>query len=678
MLELDSYIKLDSAAIKSSNLCERFSKEDLQKIGNAVHEGYLRDKQSRYKWEKRTQAAMDLALQVVKEKSFPWPNAANVAFPLVTIAALQFSARSYPAIIEGNKPAKYRVIGEDLTGEKTARADRISTHMSWQCMEEDKAWEEQKDRLLISLPIVGTVFTKEFHDAQKEQSRNETVFAQDLVFDYYAKSVESCPRKTHIIPMFRNDLHSRMKRKIFRDVSGEAWYGQPPVIKTDQNTAARDQRTGLNPPRPDEQTPFTMLEQHVHMDLDDDGYYEPYIITIEENSKEVLRIVTGFDREEDIERTKEGEIIQINALQYFTEYIFIPNPDGGVLGIGFGILLGPLNESVNSLVNILLDGGTMSNAAGGFLGRGAKLRGGVYTFAPLEWKRIDSTGDDIRKNIFPLPVRDPSAVLFQLLSLLINYVQRISGTTDPMVGEPTGQNTPAETTRSMVSEGMKIYSAVFKRIWRSMKEEFRKKYIMNAIYLPRRKSFGKGQVILREDYLESPDEIAPSADPNVVSDQMALQLAGALKQAAAATPGYDPEQVERRWLKALKVDNIDQVYPGIKKTGVPKSEKIQIAEMKLRGDQMQLQSNQQQFVIQMQAEMQLNNAEIAKIAAEIENMKATTEGDKADRHIGMLNAILGAMKLRNETLTKHIDVEIKKIELERARVEAAAPEKETA
>src|SRR3990170_2555688 len=160
MFELDTKITLDREAIKAPNLCDRFQGEDLQTLGRHVFEGYKRDKHSRFKWEKRTQAAMDLAMQVQKDKSFPWPGCSNIAFPLVTIAALQFHSRAYPAIVTGTDVVKCRVIGPDPTGEKTARATRISTHMSWQVLEEQSEWEEQKDRLLINLPIVGTVFAK--------------------------------------------------------------------------------------------------------------------------------------------------------------------------------------------------------------------------------------------------------------------------------------------------------------------------------------------------------------------------------------------------------------------------------------------------------------------------------------------------------------------------------------
>ena len=664
MLELSKKLYLNDGAITAPNLCDRFAAEDLEKTGNCAHEGYLRDRQSRYKWERRVQAAMDLAMQVQKDKNFPWPGCSNIAFPLITIGALQFHSRAYPGIFPDAQVAKVRVIGADADGSKILRAERISTHMSWQCMEEDTSWEEQKDRLLINLPIVGCCFTKSYYNAEKKRNCTETVLAQDLVLDYWAKSVESCPRKTHVIPMFRNQLHSGIQRGIYRDVSKEPWYGRPAPERANLPAdVRRDNRLGLTLPPTDHTTPYMMLEQHVDLDLDQDGYAEPYIITIEESSKAVLRIVTGFDRREDIQRNTNGSIISIRRSEYFTKYEFIPSPDGGVYGVGFGILLGPLNESTNSLVNQLVDAGTISVTAGGFLGRGAKMRSGMQTFAPLEWKRVDASGDDLRKSIFPLPVREPNAVLFNLLSLLINYVERLSGTTDPMVGENPGQNTTAETMRTMVQEGQRIYSAVFKRIWRSLKEEFKKLYILNAVYMPVRKNFGGGQIALREDYLGNPDEISPAADPRVVSDQMQITQAQLLKAAAATTPGYNIEEVERRYLKAIKIDGVEKLYPGVKATGAPKDPKVQIAELKAQADMQRLQVEQQRWVIEMQEEVRMNDAQIAKIAADIQIAKETLTGDVADRQINLLNSIVGLLKTRNEAALGKIEAALKMMEL---------------
>lgn len=340
--------------------------------------------------------------------------------------------------------------------------------------------------------------------------------------------------------------------------------------------------------------------------------------------------------------------------------------------MGFGVLLGPLNESVNSLINQLIDAGTMSNTAGGFLGRGAKIRGGVYTFAPLEWKRVDSTGDDLHKSIFPLPVREPSQVLFQLLGLLIEYTNRISGATDTMLGENPGQNTPASNMQTMVEQGMKIYNAIFKRVWRSMKGEFKKLYILNSIYLPALpKPFGTGTgKISREDFLGNPDAVVPSADPNVTSESAQVQRAVMLKQAAAGTPGYSIPEVEMRFLKALKIEAPEQVYPGPDKIPPGEDVKITIKKMDLQAKQMALQQDQlefqfekQKFVATLMEEQRVNSASIAQMEANAAQLMAKAQGVDREQQIAAMDAAIGLAKTRDEHIRTQIDLLLKPMEI---------------
>ena len=688
MLTLDSPLTLDRAAILSPNLCDRFEEDDLKRIGEACWSGYNRDEVSRSTWMRRNEAGMDLALQIQKDKNFPWPNCANVAFPLVTIAAMQFHARAYPAIVNGSDIVKCAVFGADETGAKTAHAERVSTHMSWQLLYEDAAWEEQEDKAILNLSIVGTNFKKSYFSSSFGHNVSELVLAKDLVLDYWAKSVEYCPRKTHLIPKFRNEIYENVMRGIWRDVLEESWYQGAPAPQRSEARTHQDNRQGVQPPPADDTTALLFGEQHVNLDLDDDGYAEPYIITFELTSKTVVRIVTRFDREEDIERVasgkRKGKIIKINAMEYFTKKTFIPSPDGGIYDIGFGVFLGPLNEAVNSLVNMLLDCGTMQTTGGGFLGRGAKIRGGVYTLAPFEWKRVDSTGDDLRKSIYQPPVNAPSDVLFQLLSLLINYTNRVAGTTDMMVGENPGQNTPAETSRVMVEMGQKIYTAIFKRIWRASKEEFRKLYKLNGMFLPLDREFPGGAT--REDYLGSADEICPVADPNITSDSMRLQLAVGLKQAAATTPGYNTDAVERRFLKAMRVDGIDEVFKGTEGAPPPKDPKLVVAELKEQGAtgraQAELAWKQQEYILALMEERRVNNATIVKLLAEAAAEEANANSEMAYAQVAAINAQIAAAKSENDSLNSQIDHLLRAAEM-RSRHEIemkklAKPEKKAA
>lgn len=655
MLNITSRLKMDEATIMSPNLCGKFTDDELDRIGGVVYEDYQRDLESRKTWLRRNEAGMDLAMQLHKEKTFPWPGCANIAFPLVTIAALQFHARAYPAIVNGRSVVQCRVLSSDKTGMATERAERISRHMSWQVLEQDEGWEDEQDRALLNIAIVGCGFKKSFYDGGLAHNVSEFVPAKDLVVNYYARSIEGARVKTHIVPLFKNTIHERVKRGTFRDVLEDSWYTAGPVI-----TVAKDERSdarrGMNQPIESEGSPFICLEQHRWMDLDGDGYEEPYIVTIEESSQKVLRIVCRFDRVEDIEYTNDKEIVQITATEYFTKIPFIPSPDGSIYDIGFGTLLGPLNESVNSSLNQLFDAGTISNTAGGFLGRGAKIRGGVYTFQPFSWNRVDATGDDLRKSIYPLPVREPSGVMFQLLGLLIDYTNRISGATDMLVGENPGQNTPAETSRAMLEQGQKIYSAIFKRVWRSMKREFKKLFELNAKHLPDRTTFGDGEEARREDYSVGMAAVAPAADPTIESEGARFARAQLVREASKMSGGYDEDTVERNFLKALQIDNIDQIYPGLEAKGPPAPDvKVQLQEMKNQVVLAQLEQEKMMFALTQQETVRLNSAKIEQLMAQVQKLMAEAESEPAKRSVEAFRAAIEAMREQNQKANADLD-----------------------
>lgn len=650
MLKLTQHISLTPDVIEAPNLADRFSVEDRAAIGMKVWQGYDRDLFSRLPWERRMESGMNLAMQVTKDKNFPWPGSANVVFPLITIAALQFSARSYGNLIVPPDVVQYRVTQEDPTGDLRLRADRISKHMSWQVLEGDQGWEEQHDRLFINLAIVGTAFIKTYFSPSRKHNVSELVLARDLVIDYYAKSVEAASRKTQRIPLFRNELYERMAQDQYIDYRNEAWFNGP---ARPSNQPTVDYRTGQVQPQSDQDTPFMGLEQHCYLDLDGDGYAEPYIATIEESSKCLLRLVARF---EDRDVTRRGKTIQaIQPTEYYTKYSFIPAPDSGIYDIGFGVLLGPLNEAVNSGINQLLDAGTMSNSTGGFLGRGAKIRGGGISMAPWEWKRVDSTGDDLRKSMVPLPVREPSAVLFNLLGLLINYTDRISGSVDIMVGVNPGQNTPAETSRNMIEQGMQVYTAIFKRVWRSMKNEFKKLHGLNAIYLNEREKFGStGATALREDYQSDPEQICPSADPHVTSAQMRIMKATLLRQAAYSAPGYNRDEVERRYLRALQIEGIDNVYVGIEKSPPPEDPKLAIEKLRLQEKALKHQIQREQFAYTLMETRKLNEAKIEQLRAQAASLVAGIGGAQASHELEVFDTVLAHLNEHNQLMNERI------------------------
>lgn len=669
-LELESNIKITKEVIASPNLCDRFGEDDLKKIGEWCADAYQRDLLTRANWLRRTEGALDLAMQVQKSKTFPWQNCSNIIFPLVTIAALQFHARAYPTIVNGKKVVKCQVVGPDDANTEQARADRISDHMSWQLLEQDETWEEEQDRALLNVAIVGCGFKKSYYDAGKQHNVSTYVHAKDLVFDYWAKSIDDAQTKTHIIPMFRNEIYSRVKNGAFCDILEDSWYmADAPMRRNDEHQGERDDRDGTSAPiQPSYDTPFTMCEQHCWLDLDGDGYSEPYIVTFEEASHSVVRIVTRFDREEDIERNKKDQIVRIKGWEYFTKVPFIPAPDGSLMDIGFGTLLGPLNESVNAAINQLFDAGTLANTAGGFLGRGAKIRGGVYEFAPFSWNRVDSTGDDLRKSIYPLPVREPSNVMFSLLGMIIEYSNRISGTTEINIGENVGQNTPAETARTMSEQGQKIYTAIYKRIWLSMKKEYRKLYKLNSVYLPVQLRYGTaGATISREDYTGPSSGVVPVADPNISSESMRFSRASSLKQLSTNNPAYDTDAVEIEVIRSLGIQDPETYYKGVASAPPPQPDvKLLVQQMKTQSDMARLELEKSKFAATLQETMRLNSGKLEVMNAQIFKLMEDGKNVEAKQRIEASRVAMEMIREQNKSLDSQLKslMEIGRNELE--------------
>lgn len=666
MLNLETKLTIDADYISDPNLAEKFSESDLSQIADVVYAGYKADKESRYEWEVRNEKSMDLAMQVSKQKNFPWVNCANIDFPLVTIAALQFHSRSYPAMISGKDIVKCKVIGDSQDGKEQARADRISSHMSFQVLEEDTDWEAQHDLLFLNTAIVGTGFIKTYYSSEKGCNISEFVPAKNLVVNYWAKSIESCNRKTHIMMRSRNEIYTRCMAGVFLDVTDDEWFRNDPVMATAEHTTDRDHRAGMSEPSPDMASDFVTLEQHVSIDLDDDGYAEPYIITLEESSKQILRIVSAINRIEDVSLVPsgkhKGKVMSVRKLESFVMYGFIPSPDGGVYHMGLGSLLGPLNASVNSITNLLIDAGTLANTGGGFLGRGAKFRGGDYQFAPGVWKRVDSTGEDLSKSIVPLPVREPSGVLMNLLMFLVDYTGRIGGATDMMQGQNPGQNTPAQTAQTMVQEGSKIYSAIFKRFWRSMKQEFTQLYILNAQFLPEKYIYGDQgttAIIMREDYQGSPSSVIPVADPNLVSMQELLSKLQFLKASAMSTPGYDLGEIERMILKALQVDGMMRIYPGPEKTGPLPNPNQDAERMKMEIASMKTQMEMQMFLKKMEEEHRINTAKMMELEAKATLHIEAAGGIKTGHDIAMLQLQIAEQDRAHKALEKQVELTMK-------------------
>lgn len=582
-------IKLEKI-LETTNVAELLNEEDLKIISSKVREGYDRDLDSRKPWEEDLTKWSKLAMQVSEERTYPWPNAANIKYPLLSTAAMQFAARAYPTLVPSDgKVVKCQVIGKDPTGEKTNRAERVSTHMSYQVMHQMCGWEEDMDKLLLALPIAGTAFKKTYWDAGKQQNVSKLIFPKLLVVNYYAKSLEDAERLTEIVYLSKRQVKERQNKKIYLDVELPDPSSKIDEDETHQRYSSVD----------DDTAPYTILEQHTYLDLDDDGYAEPYIVTMDYDSETILRVVPRYNADM-VMVDEKNKVISIVSKHYYTKYSFIPNPDGGFYDIGFGRLLGPLNEAANTLINQLTDAGSLSNLQSGFIGKGLRIRMGETRFSPGEWKSVNAVGDDLKKQIFPMPVREPSEVLFKLLDLLLKSGKELASVAEIFVGKMPGQNTPATTTMATIEQGMKVFTAVYKRVYRSLTSEFKKIYLLNREYMnPEEYISILDDNAQQQDYEASEDDIIPGADPTAVSTQeKQAKVKSLLELLQLGT--IDPMAVTKMYLEAHDIPNPEQMMK--QPSPPPPDPKMEAMQAKAQLDQQKAQTDM--AIAQQKAQME--------------------------------------------------------------------------
>jgi len=633
--------------LASTNVVDLLNDETLLSIGHSTAEGYETDMESRRPWEKDLTSWTKLALQISDEKTFPWPNAANIKFPLLATAAMQFAARAYPALVPSlGDVVKCKVIGRDLDGTKAERARRVSIHMSNQVMNEMDDWEEDMDRLLISLPIAGTCFKKTYWDTSKQKNCSKLVLPKFLIVNNACRSLEEAERITEVLFLTRRQVKERQNRKIYADIDldlpGDIWDVSSITVNRSFQLDNTDDIT----------TPYTILEQHTYLDLDNDGYSEPYIVTFEESTHKVLRIVPRFTDNDVIVDDKQ-KVVAITAVQYYTKYSFIPNPDGGFYDIGFGRLLGPINESANTIINQLVDAGSLSNLQSGFIGKGLRIKMGETRFQPGEWKTVNCTGDDIKKQLFPLPVREPSTVLFQLLELLLRSGKELASVAEIMTGKMPGQNTPATTTMATIDQGMKVFTAVYKRVYRSLSKEFRKMYKLNKTYMnPEEYIAILDDNIQQSDYDGPEDDIIPGADPTSISPQdkqakaqavMQILQLGTIDPMFATEMYLDAHDIPNKE-KALKQPSPPAPDPKVElmKTKAQLETQKASQDMQIKEREAQLRSAGMQQDLQMQAMSAQQDAQSKNVEG-ILKARAAQQGLQQTAEQGKLKLITAAM-----------------------------------
>ncbi|MEA2038872.1 MAG: hypothetical protein U9N82_03460, partial [Thermodesulfobacteriota bacterium] len=520
----------------------------LAEMGTQVCEGCDIDEESRAGWKKAQEKTLEL-LQNLTDKTWAGETVSNVKYPALMTACVQFAARAYPNIIKGTDIVKAKIVGEEIEvppefeGQvitKQQRGENVAKHMSWQLTEQMGTWEEDTDQLLVSLPALGCMFRKTYYDTAERHNVSELVFPSDLVINYNASTIEDTPRITQIIELTPNQIEERVRAGIFRKVE----FGEP---------IAED--TGY-----DQDTPHTFLEQHRWWDLDEDGYQEPYVITVHRDTQQVVRITARYGPE-DVEFDQKGDILKINPTHYYTKYQFMPAFDGSFYGVGFGYLISDINSTVNTTINQMLDAGSLSNRQAGFLSTGIQLgRNSSMKFKQGEWKKVEVTGGDLRKGIVPLPVNPPSPVLFELLSLMIDATKEVTSTANILTGEQPAANVPATTTLAMIEQGLKVFSSIYLRIKRSLTSEFAKLRRLNEMYLPMEyEEVLDTPQATAADYLSGDYDIVPVSDEADLTDVQRMLKAQSLLELSGR--GLNDIEILKRYLEALQVPDIEELIP---------------------------------------------------------------------------------------------------------------------
>lgn len=616
MTTLDKLLELT----KDGNIAAKLDEEQLNKIAEKVIEGYQIDRESRAEWEKRCEDAIKFAKQIVPQKSFPWDGAANVVYPLLTVACNVFAARIYPEIIKDDKVVKVAVFGEDADNSKRARADRVSAHMSYQRLEESDTWEPDTDKLLHILPLVGVCFRKVYFDTDTGMPQSDLCAPEDIIVNHNTASLGKAQRITHRYYITKNDLVSRIRQGFYRDVDIDKLNNE--VRNDGWDTSLDDKKSNT------QDIEYEILEQHTFYDLDGDGYEEPYICFVLKNNSTVLAIQPRFSMDYDVDYSEAGEIIKIKPETYFVDYHFLPSPDGGFYSLGYGHVLYPLNKAINSILNQLIDAGTLANTQSGLISRQLKIKGGKLEMQMGQFTPVDAgTTGRVSDAIFPFPFKEPSPVLMQLLGLVIESAKEIAAINDVLTGAALPQNAPANSVSELASQGMKLHSSIAKRLYRSLKKEFQLLYKLNQEYLSPEVYFefhDQQQAISQADYEGKSLNIKPIADPNMSSEMQRTAKVNGLIQVSQhqLAPQYlKGRTVFEEMIRALKFD--DAQIKALVKSDEELAQEAQNRQPSIEQQELQLEMQK----IQLKAQVDVAAAQDKQRATEIKYIEMMRKYD---------------------------------------------------
>lgn len=630
---MNQFIEEAQSAI---NVAELLDEDTLTALGETLLKQIASDHQSRSDWEAEHEDWFKLASQMMESKHTPWHNASNIKFPLLTLTAVHFQARAAKDLLGSPDIVRTKTIGLQKTPEDDEKGRRISYALSYELQETIPNWMEEMEQGLMVLPLVGMFFKKTYYHPALRTPVSRLVFPKHLIYHYNSQDFERC-RKTELIRKYPNEVAELINAGYYIDYD----------FTKGGTVSAFDDESYDNE---DDEAPKMFLECHCWWDLDEDGYKEPWVVTIDETAQQVVRISPRFGPK-DVMYNDSNKIMHITATEYYTQYGCIPSFNSKTYFNGFGSLLGPVNAGVNTILNQLIDAGTLNNLPSGFISRGLRVRRGEEGFAPGQWKQtMSNSGDQLAKQIFPLPTKEPSPTLFQLLGLLIQAGKEIGSLSDLVLGNSPGQNQPWNTTQQVLAQGLQVYSGVFKNVHRALTKELRLLAGLNYTHLDDNLyndilGAEPGTYSVMADFDFSRISVLPTAEPNTVTEQQRLEKSARLLQLLSGGLAINPQVVTRRVLEAEGHENIEELM----NTPPPQPNFDQQIEMK------RLELETAKFQRETQLEVERNKYEALKdlSAAELNFAKAKELGESSQ--IALAEQQLAHAKLRAEREDKRFE-----------------------
>ena len=554
LLGMEDSIEVDTEEYDhDANLAEVLSDSILGEISSDLRGRYEEDLESSSEWREAYTKGLDLLGIKYQERTEPFQGASGVTHPLLSESVTQFQAQAYKEMLPSGGPVRTHVLGSE-TPQKQEQSNRVKEFMNYQITEVMEEFDPDTDQMLFYLPLSGSTFKKVYFDTTKNRAVSKFVPSEDLIIPYSATDLNTSPRVTHVLRMDENEVRKMQVAGIFKDVDISAY-------DTEDNTVKDkiDEIGGINKTESDDV--YNILE--IHADLDIEGFEDlgqdgqptgiklPYVITIDNGSGEILSITRNYDQNDPMKRKR----------QYFVHYKFLPGL--GFYGFGLIHMIGGLGRAATSILRQLIDAGTLANLPSGFKARGIRIRNDDEPLSPGEFRDIDAPGGSIRDSIIPLPFKEPSGTLAQLLGSLIDGGRRFVSIADQQVSNMS-QDMPVGTTVALLERGMKVMSAIHKRLHYAQKTEFRLLARIFSENLPPvypYEVFGAPAEVKAQDF-DGRVDILPVSDPNIFSMAQRVTLAQTQLQLAQSNPQlHNLQMAYRRMYQALEVQNIEEILP---------------------------------------------------------------------------------------------------------------------